>query len=95
MLRIPLAYIDAARTRVTENICHVIATHCVTSPRITENTCHVIAKHCCDVTVHAQTARALHATVRAVTKHCSSTAGRVCVAGVAQQRVDTSHYLQS
>jgi hypothetical protein len=66
-------YIEAARTRVTENTCHVIATPCcVTTPRMRklrgyiENTVPVLL---CDVIEHAQAARTQR-------KHCSSVVGR-------------------
>jgi hypothetical protein len=64
----------------------------------TQKTCHVIATHCCCVTsprTRKLRARCI-ATVRVRTqrKHRSSTVGRDCVAGVAQQWVDTSQYLK-
>jgi hypothetical protein len=69
-------YIDVARTRIAENACHMIATHCrVTSPCITENTCHVIVMRCCVTSpcmrkLHAHCIATVHAQTQRKHFHC-------------------------
>jgi hypothetical protein len=78
---LPLTHIDAAWTHITENTCHMIASHC-----------------CCDVTAHAQAARALHSnhpctdTQKTPLQYCWL---RVLWALIDQQWINTSQYVKS